>query len=58
MTALRYKKLRQILKVTTFISAFLCSFRSVTTMYQRKTTESATPFIYVAIVFVLELRLQ
>ena len=51
-------KLRQSLKVTTFISAFLCSFRSMTTMYQRKTTESATQFIYVAIVFVLELRLQ
>ena len=30
----------------------------MTTMYQRKTKESATQFIYVAIVFVLELRLQ
>ena len=48
------KKLSGSLKVTTFKSAFLCSFLPMDVMYQLgKTTESATLFIYVAIVFVL-----
>ena len=47
-------KLRQNLKVTTFLRAFLCSVLSMTMMYQLgKATESATLFIYVAIVLVL-----
>ena len=47
-------KLRQNLKVTTFLSAFLGSVLSMTMMYQLgKATESAILFIYVAIVFLL-----
>ena len=47
-------KLRQILKVTTFLSAFLGSLLSMTMMYRLgKATQSAILFIYVAIVFVL-----
>ena len=47
-------KLRQNLKVTTFLSAFLGSLLSMTMMYRLgKATESAILFIYVAIVFVL-----
>ena len=47
-------KLRQNLKVTTFLSAFLGSLLSMTMMYRlRKATQSAILFIYVAIVFVL-----
>ena len=46
-------KLRQNLKVTTFLRAFLGSLLSMTMMYRlRKATESAILFIYVAIVFV------
>ena len=49
-------KLRQNLKVTTFLSAFLGSLLSITMMYRLgKATESAILsilFIYVAIVFV------
>ena len=47
-------KLRQNLKVTTFLSAFLDSLLSVTIMYRLgKATEIAILFPYVAIVFVL-----
>ena len=50
-------KLKQNLKVTTFLSAFLGSLLSITMMYRLgKATESAILsilFIYVAIVFVL-----
>ena len=47
-------KLRQNLKVTTFLSAFLGSLLSMIMMYRLgKATESAILFIYVAIVFVL-----
>ena len=47
-------KLRQNLKVTTFLSAFLGSLLSMTMMYRLgKATQSAILFIYVAIVFVL-----
>ena len=47
-------KLRQNLKVTTFLSAVLGSLLSVTMMYPLgKATESVILFIYVAIVFVL-----
>ena len=47
-------KLRQNLKVTTFLSAFLGSLLSMTIMYQLgKATESKNLFIYVAIVFLL-----
>ena len=47
-------KLRQNLKVTTFLSAFLGSLLSMTMMYRLgKATQSAVLFIYVAIVFVL-----
>ena len=46
-------KLRQNLKVTTFLSAFLGSLLSITMMYRLgKATESAILFLYVAIVFV------
>ena len=43
--------LRQNLKVTTFLSAFLCSSLSMTMM--GKATESAILFIFGTIVFVL-----
>ena len=47
-------KLRQNLKVTTFLSAFLGSLLSMTMMYRLgKATEIAVLFLYVAIVFVL-----
>ena len=47
-------KLRQNLKVTTFLSAFLGSLLSMTMMYRLgKATEIAILFLYVAIVFVL-----
>ena len=47
-------KLRQNLKVTTFLSAFLDSLLSMTIMYRLgKATEIAILFPYVAIVFVL-----
>ena len=47
-------KLRQNLKVTIFLSAFLGSLLSMTMMYRLgKATESAILFISVAIVFVL-----
>ena len=47
-------KLRQNLKVTTFLSAFLGSLLSMTMMYWLgKATEIAILFLYVAIVFVL-----
>ena len=47
-------KLRQNLKVTTFLSAFLGSLLSMTMMYRLgKATQSVILFIYVAIVFVL-----
>ena len=47
-------KLRQNLKVTTFLSAFLGSLLSMTMMYRLgKATQSAILFIYVAIVFLL-----
>ena len=47
-------KLRQNLKVTTFLSAFFDSLLSMTMMYRLgKATESAILLIYVAIVFVL-----
>ena len=47
-------KLRQNLKVTTFLSAFLGSLLSMTMMYRLgKATEIAILFPYVAIVFVL-----
>ena len=47
-------KLRQNLKVTTFLSAFLGSLLSMTVMYRLgKATESAILFIYVAIVLIL-----
>ena len=47
-------KLRQNLKVTTFLSPFLCSSLSMTMMYQwGKATESAILFIFGTIVFVL-----
>ena len=47
-------KLRQNLKVTTFLNAFLGSLLSMTMMYRLgKATQSAILFIYVAIVFVL-----
>ena len=47
-------KLRQNLKVTTFLSAFLGSLLSMTMMYQLgKATEIAILFLYVTIVFVL-----
>ena len=46
-------KLRQNLKVTTFLSAFLGSLLSMTMMYRLgKVAESAILFLYVAIVFV------
>ena len=48
------RKLRQNLKVTTFLSAFLGSLLSMTMIYRLgKVTESTILFIYVAIVFVL-----
>ena len=47
-------KLRQNLKVTTFLSAFLGSLLSMTMMYRLgKATESAILFIHIAIIFVL-----
>ena len=47
-------KLRQNLKVTTFLSPFLGSLLSMTMMYRLgKATEMAILFPYVAIVFVL-----
>ena len=47
-------KLRQNLRVTTFLSAFLGTLLSMTMMYRLgKATESAILFIYVAIAFVL-----
>ena len=47
-------KLRQNLKVTTFLSTFLGSLLSMTMMYWLgKATEIAILFLYVAIVFVL-----
>ena len=47
-------KLREHLQVTTFLSAFLGSLRSMTMMYRLgKATQSAILFTYVAIVFVL-----
>ena len=47
-------KLRQNLKVTTFLSAFLGSLLSMTMMYRLgKATEIAILFLYVAIVCVL-----
>ena len=47
-------KLRQNLKVTSFLSAFLGSLLSMTMMYRLgKETECAILFIYVAIVFLL-----
>ena len=47
-------KLRQNLKVTTFLSAFFSSLLSMTMMYRLgKATEGAILFIYAAIVFVL-----
>ena len=47
-------KLRQNLKVTTFLNAFLGSLLSMTMMYRLgKATQSVILFIYVAIVFVL-----
>ena len=46
-------KLRPNLKVTLFLSAFLCSLLSMTILYQlANVTESAILFIYVPIVFV------
>ena len=49
-------KLRQNLKVTTFLRAFFGSLLSMTMMYSlEKATESAILFIYVTIVFVLEI---
>ena len=48
------RKLRQNLKVTTFLSAFLGSLLSMTMMCQLgKATESAILFICLAIVFAL-----
>ena len=47
-------KVRQNLKVPTFLSAFLGSLLSMTMIYRLgKTTESAILFIHVAIAFVL-----
>ena len=46
-------KLRQNLKVTTFLSAFLGSLLSMTMMFRPgKATENSILFLYVAIVFV------
>ena len=50
------RKLRQNLKVTTFLSALLGRLLSMTMMYRLgKATESAILFIYIAIVFVLRI---
>ena len=47
-------KLRQNLRVTTFLTTFLGSLLSMTMMYRLgKATQSVILFIYVAIVFVL-----
>ena len=47
-------KLRQNLKVTTFLRAFLASLLSMAMMYRLgKATERAILFIYLAMVFVL-----
>ena len=49
-------KLRQNLKVTTFLNAFLGSLLSMTMMYRLgKATESTILFLYVAIIFVYEI---
>ena len=50
------RKLRQNLKVTTFLSALLGRLLSMTMMYWlREATESAILFSYIAIVFVLRI---